>query len=146
MEVDTDEFYYCDNVDFAAADFSMGSFNEYDDGSTISQREETRVISMNSSYKCPSFQNQDLPSKRKRNPSLKEASTGLTTSSGSHESSIPPLQSPNYQSNHGIVLGLDELKLSSPGVTFSEVHSILPESSRNGGAGKTRVVLSITLR
>ncbi|KAK4290486.1 hypothetical protein Pmani_036615 [Petrolisthes manimaculis] len=61
------------------------------------------------------------PSKRKRNPSLKEVtsmggSLAITVSTGSQESSAPPLPSPNPQRSPGIILGVEEAKPSSPGV------------------------------
>ncbi|MPC55625.1 Potassium voltage-gated channel subfamily KQT member 1 [Portunus trituberculatus] len=92
---------------------------------------------MTSPYIFPPRAPQDLPPKRKRNPSLKEAAaiTAITVSSGSQESSAPPLQSPNPQRSPGIVLGVEDPKPSSPGVTFSDTPSVLPESSRNGRAG-----------
>nr|XP_053633536.1 uncharacterized protein LOC128689366 [Cherax quadricarinatus] len=81
------------------------------------------------------------PQRRQRHPTLKEAtstmgSLAITVSLGSQESYVvPPPASPNPQRSPGIVLGVDEPKTSSPGVTFSDTPSILPESSRNGRAG-----------
>ncbi|XP_042217881.1 uncharacterized protein LOC121863324 [Homarus americanus] len=94
---------------------------------------------MGTTYIFPPKPPQDLPPRRHRNPTLKEASTlsslAITVSSGSTESNVQPLTSPNPHRSPGIVLSVDEPKTNSPGVTFSDTPSILPESSRNGRAG-----------
>lgn len=91
------------------------------------------------SYAFPPKPPQDFPTKRRRNPPLKETSTlgslAITVSSGSQESNAPPLPSPNPLRGSGIVLSVDEPKPSSPGVTFSDTPSIHTESTRNGRAG-----------
>ncbi|KAK8382653.1 hypothetical protein O3P69_015464 [Scylla paramamosain] len=137
METDMDNYYYCDDTDLGTEGFSLGSFDGQGSGRRLTRREEARALGMTSPYIFPPRAPQDLPAKRKRNPSLKEAAaiTAITVSSGSQESSAPPLQSPNPQRSPGIVLGVEEPKPSSPGVTFSDTPSVLPESSRNGRAG-----------
>ncbi|XP_047493067.1 potassium voltage-gated channel subfamily KQT member 1-like isoform X1 [Penaeus chinensis] len=91
------------------------------------------------SYVFPPKPPQDFPTKRRRNPPLKDTSTlgslAITVSSGSQESNAPPLPSPNPLRGSGIVLSVDEPKPSSPGVTFSDTPSIHTESTRNGRAG-----------
>lgn len=83
------------------------------------------------SYAFPPKPPQDFPTKRRRNPPLKETSTlgslAITVSSGSQESNAPPLPSPNPLRGSGIVLSVDEPKPSSPGVTFSDTPSIHTE-------------------
>ena len=143
METDMDDYYYCDDPDLATEGFSLGSFDgQGGGGRRLSRREEARSLGMSSPYIFPPRPPQDLPPKRKRNPSLKEAAaiTAITVSSGSQESSAPPLQSPNPQRSPGIVLGVEEPKPSSPGVTFSDTPSVLPESSRNGRAGMASII------
>lgn len=153
-ETDMDDEFFNEDVDMGAGGYSMDAR-----GSSSAKRGRERglgrqestssaVQSLDSygttSYVFPPKPPQDLPaSKRKRNPSLKEVtsmggSLAITVSSGSQESSAPPLASPNPQRSSGIVLGVEEAKPSSPGVTFSDTPSILPESSRNGRAGELR--------
>ncbi|XP_069184965.1 uncharacterized protein [Procambarus clarkii] len=92
-------------------------------------------------YIFPPMPPHDLPApRRQRHPTLKEAATtmgslAITVSSESQESNVPPLASPNPLRSSSIILGVDEPKPSSPGVTFSDTPSILPDCSRNGRAG-----------
>lgn len=146
METDMDDFYYCDDADLGTEGFSMGSLDGHSGGRRFSQRVESRSTDM-ITYNIPSRPHLDISPKRKRNPSLKEASAmgslAITVSSGSQESSAPALQSPNPQRNPVIVLGVEEPKPSSPGVTFSDTTSVLQESTRNGRAGKTTIFLPL---
>ncbi|KAK8382657.1 hypothetical protein O3P69_015464 [Scylla paramamosain] len=146
METDMDNYYYCDDTDLGTEGFSLGSFDGQGSGRRLTRREEARALGMTSPYIFPPRAPQDLPAKRKRNPSLKEAAaiTAITVSSGSQESSAPPLQSPNPQRSPGIVLGVEEPKPSSPGVTFSDTPSVLPESSRNGRAEKRPSIFTLS--
>ncbi|XP_066954825.1 potassium voltage-gated channel subfamily KQT member 1-like isoform X7 [Macrobrachium rosenbergii] len=88
-------------------------------------------------YVFPPKHPQDLPSRRYRNPPLKDAgSLAITVSSGSQESNAPPPYSTlNTLRESGVILSVDDPKPSSPGVTFSDTPSIHPESTRNGRAG-----------
>ncbi|XP_050687385.1 potassium voltage-gated channel subfamily KQT member 1-like isoform X2 [Eriocheir sinensis] len=140
METDMDDLYYCDDADLGTEGFSMGSLDGHSGGRRYSQRLESRANAMISPYNFQSRPHLEMSPKRKRNPSLKEASAmgslAITVSSGSQESSAPPpLQSPNPLRNPVTVLGVEEPKSSSPGVTFSDTTSVLQESSRNGRAG-----------
>ncbi|XP_066954823.1 potassium voltage-gated channel subfamily KQT member 1-like isoform X5 [Macrobrachium rosenbergii] len=87
-------------------------------------------------YVFPPKHPQDLPSRRYRNPPLKDAgSLAITVSSGSQESNAPPPYSTlNTLRESGVILSVDDPKPSSPGVTFSDTPSIHPESTRNGRA------------
>ncbi|XP_071547536.1 potassium voltage-gated channel subfamily KQT member 1-like isoform X2 [Panulirus ornatus] len=113
-----------------------GGGGEEEDGGAGAAAESTKS---GTTYVFPPKPPQDLPPRRQRNPTLKEVATfsslAITVSSGSQESNVPPLPSPNPQRSPGIVLGVEDPKPSSPGVTFSDTPSILPESSRNGRAG-----------
>ncbi|XP_050687390.1 potassium voltage-gated channel subfamily KQT member 1-like isoform X6 [Eriocheir sinensis] len=149
METDMDDLYYCDDADLGTEGFSMGSLDGHSGGRRYSQRLESRANAMISPYNFQSRPHLEMSPKRKRNPSLKEASAmgslAITVSSGSQESSAPPpLQSPNPLRNPVTVLGVEEPKSSSPGVTFSDTTSVLQESSRNGRAEKRPSIFTLS--
>ncbi|KAK4290172.1 hypothetical protein Pmani_036911, partial [Petrolisthes manimaculis] len=152
-ETDMDDEFFNEDADMGAGGYSMegkgGSRTKRGRERGLGRQEATSSALQGlesygtTSYDFPPKPPQDLPppSKRKRNPSLKEVtsmggSLAITVSTGSQESSAPPLPSPNPQRSPGIILGVEEAKPSSPGVTFSDTPSILPESSRNGRAGE----------
>ncbi|XP_064109827.1 LOW QUALITY PROTEIN: potassium voltage-gated channel subfamily KQT member 1-like [Macrobrachium nipponense] len=96
-------------------------------------------------YVFPPKNPPDLPSRRYRNPPLKDAgSLAITVSSGSQESNAPPPYSTlNTLRESGVILSVDDPKPSSPGVTFSDTPSIHPESTRNGRAEKRLSIFTL---
>ena len=105
---------------------STASLNDRNDRYLFNRRKSTSLSDI------PEMTSLTGRSRRDENSPYKK----VTTSTSNDPISTGMLNRPSSMISSGVILGVDEGKPSSPGVTFSETPSIFKEYSRNGGTGE----------